>query len=274
MNAEGTFSLAGIDRAMAILAAFDDAAELLLADLARAAHLSEATALRYAASLVTHGFLERDADTGRYRLGIRLFELGEKALGSRNPRAIALPHMTRLRSRFEETVNLAMCRGDELVLIEVLESTRSIRKGASPGDRDYWHASSLGKAILAHVSRDEARALFERLERRQFTPGTITSVERLLDELDTVRAQGFAIDDLENESDLRCVGSAILDRHGRPHYALSIAGPANRLTREIAHEMGRELHEAAAMISSALGYLQSEPAPFPDADSRPAQPVR
>jgi IclR family transcriptional regulator, acetate operon repressor len=245
---------------MAIVAAFDTEPERALADLARSTRLSEPTALRYATSLATHGLLERDPDTGRYRLGIRLFELATKALRARDPRAIALPHMARLRSRFEETVNLAMRHGDDLLLIEVLESPRSIRKGARLGDRDDWHASSLGKAVLAHLDREEARALLERQERRQFTPQTITSVERLLDELEAVRAQGFAVDDLENESDLRCVGAAILDRHGSPQYAISIAGPATRLTRETAQEMGADLRESAGLISGALGYLPPEAA--------------
>jgi len=252
------FSLAGIDRAMAILAAFDGARELALAELARQTGLSEATALRYASSLTTHGVLERELQTGRYRLGIRLFELGQKALRDRDPRSIALPHMARLRSRFEETVNLAMRHGDDIVLIEVLESPRSIRKGAMLGDRDYWHASSLGKAVLAHLNRDEARMLLERHERRPFTPHTKTSVERLLDELDEVRAQGFAVDDLENETDLRCVGAAILDRQGAPQFAISIAGPATRVTREATVEMGAALRNVAAAVSAGLGYLPPE----------------
>jgi IclR family acetate operon transcriptional repressor len=260
VNPERAFSLASVDRAAAILAAFDDLPELALAELARRTRLSEPTALRYATSLATHRLLERDGATGRYRLGLRLFELGHKALRERDPRAVALPHMLRLRNRFEETVNLAMRHGDDLVLIEVIESPRSIRKGALLGDRDYWHASSLGKAILAHLDRAEAQAVLQRHEREKLTPQTITSVERLLDELDVVRARGYAVDDLENESDLRCVGAAVLDRHGLPRYALSIAGPANRLTREAAHGMGPDLLEAAVAISARLGYLPPESA--------------
>src|SRR3954463_5856373 len=125
MANDHSFSLNSIERAMAILSAFDDRSELALADLARRAQLTEPTALRYATSLATHGFLERDAGNGRYRLGLKLFELGQQALRGRAPRAVALPHMTRLRDRFEETVNLGMRHADELVLIEVLESQHS-----------------------------------------------------------------------------------------------------------------------------------------------------
>jgi DNA-binding IclR family transcriptional regulator len=99
------------------------------------------------------------------------------------------------------------------------------------------------------------------LERPLLTPNTITSVDGLLDELAVVRAQGFAIDEREVDEDLRCVGAAILDRHCRPEYAISIAGPATRLTREAAAEIGAALREAAAAISAALGYLAPQAAP-------------
>jgi IclR family transcriptional regulator, acetate operon repressor len=259
MTSDSSFSLNSIERAMAILAAFDNPWELTLADLARSAGLTEPTALRYAASLTTHGFLERDATTGRYRLGLRLFELGQKALRHRDPRAVALPYMSRLRDRFEETVNLGMRHADELVLIEVLESHRSIRSGAQLGERDGWHASSLGKAVLAHLPPEDARALLEHVPRPRLTPHTVTSVEQLLDELEVVRERGFAVDELETEEDLRCVGAAILDRHGDPQYAISVAGPSNRLTADAAEMIGAALREAAEAISAELGYLAPDP---------------
>jgi IclR family acetate operon transcriptional repressor len=255
MANDHSFSLNSIERAMAILSAFDDRPELALADLARRAQLTEPTALRYTTSLATHGFLERDGDSGRYRLGLKLFELGEKSLRARDPRAVALPHMSRLRDRFEETVNLGMRHGDELVLIEVLESPHSIRKGGQLGERDCWHASSLGKAMLAHLPPDDARALLEHLPRPRLTPHTTTSVEQLLEELEVVREQGFAVDELGTEDDLRSVAAAILDRHGSPQYAIGVAGPATRLTAETAAAIGPALRPAAAEISAALGYL-------------------
>src|ERR1700722_8177956 len=129
------YSLAGVNRVISLLEALDGSAALSLAELSRATRLSEATALRYATSLVTHGLLERDPSTGRYSLGIRLFQLGEQALRGRDPRAVALPHMRRLLGRFEETLTLAGRFNDELLLIEVIESPRSIRTGASLGER-------------------------------------------------------------------------------------------------------------------------------------------
>ena len=143
------YSVAAVDRAVAVIAAVDATRSGSLAEVARATGLSDATALRYLASLARNDLVEREAETGRYRLGIRLFQLGQRALGDRDPRRAALPFMKGLLERFEETVNLAMRNRQELVLVEVLESRRSIKKGASVGDRDTWHSSALGKAILA-----------------------------------------------------------------------------------------------------------------------------
>lgn len=246
MRAE-SYSLEGINRAMTILTAFERS-DLSLAAIARSADLREATALRYVTSLTTHGLLERDSATGRYRLGLRLFQLGEDALRGRDPRAIALPHMRRLRDRFEETVNLAMRQGSELILIEVLESQRSIRRGASLGERDVWDTSALGKAILAHLDQEEARNLLTAANGRGRT-----DVDALLAQLDVIRETGYAVDDVESQPDLRCVGAPVFDRQSNPLYALSLSGPANRITLGDIGEMGRELRHAAEAISAALG---------------------
>src|SRR5262245_40993861 len=124
------YSVAAVDRVAAILGVFDGKPSWSLAEIARATGLSEPTALRYLSSLTKNGLVERD-DAGRYRLGLRLFRLGQRALGDPDPRKVALPFMERLLERFEETVNLAMRHGDEIVIIEVIEGTRSIKKGAT-----------------------------------------------------------------------------------------------------------------------------------------------
>jgi DNA-binding IclR family transcriptional regulator len=243
-----SYSLTGINRAMTILEAFESSpsSDLSLAEIARSAGLGEATALRYVTSLTTHRLLERDPTTGRYQLGIRLFQLGESVLRGRDPRAAALPEMRRLCEQFEETVNLAVHQSDQLILIEVVESRRSIRRGASLGERDFWDSSALGKAILAHLAEEEAGRLL----------ATATlDVGRLLTGLRSVRELGYAVDDGGTAADLRCVGAAIFDRSGQPRYALSISGPAVRIPPETAAAMGGEVRAAAATISAALGHL-------------------
>jgi IclR family transcriptional regulator, acetate operon repressor len=248
-------SAKAVDRVVGILEAIDGLGAMKLSQIARAAHLTEATALRYLSGLVSHGFVERDEGSGRYRLGIRLFQLGQGALGDRDPRLVALPIMQELRSQFDETVNLAMRLEDDLVLIEALESTRSIKKGARVGESDVWHSSSLGKAILAYLPEQEAIQILERQGHPRTTPRTLNTVEALLRDFELVRERGYAIDDEESEEGLCCVGAPIFDRHRRPSYAISFSGPAYRFSLSSVHEMGRAIKGAAKNISLRVGYI-------------------
>jgi IclR family transcriptional regulator, acetate operon repressor len=244
-----------VDRVVGILEAIDGAGAMKLSLIAREAHLTEPTALRYLSALMAHGFVERDEGSGRYRLGIKLFQLGQGALRHRDPRLVALPIMQELQSQFDETVNLAMRLEDDLVLIEALESTRSIKKGARVGESDVWHSSSLGKAILAYLPEQEAIQILERRGHPRTTPRTLTTVDELLRDFELVRERGYAIDDEESEEGLCCVGAPIFDRHRRPRYAISFSGPASRFSLSSVHEMGRAIKAAAKNISRALGYI-------------------
>lgn len=252
------YSIAGVDRVVAVLDAVAAGSNgRTLSEVARSAGLDEATTLRYLSSLGSHELVVRDAETARYSLGLRLYRLGQQAVGLRDVRKLALPHMERLLERFEETVNLAQWRGDALVVIDVLESQRSIRKGATIGDPDFWHASALGKSILAALNdAAAARRMLEKTERIRFTRHTLVEVDELLENLTAVRARGYAIDDEEYEEGLRCVAAAVRDRDGRPSYAVSISGVAARMPPQTTEQMGAAVVEAATVVSRALGYQE------------------
>jgi IclR family transcriptional regulator, acetate operon repressor len=258
-----TSSLTGIDRAAAILDAFGDAPSLTLTKLARSVGLSESTTLRYVSSLVAHGFLERDEATKEYRVGLGLFQLGQRALRGRDVRRDALPHMKALLAQFDETVNLALVNQGQLVLIESLESARSLRKGATIGETDYWHASALGKAILAELPDEEVRQRLAGYPMTRLTDTTIVDVEELLIHLTLVRARGYATDAEETEEGLRCVAAAIRDVRGDPAYAISVSGLARRFTGAVTEEIGLAVARTTAEISTELGYLAPEEAETP-----------
>jgi DNA-binding IclR family transcriptional regulator len=174
-----------------ILAAIEGSAGLTLSQVAREARLLEPTCLRYLSALVAHGLVDRDEESGRYQLGIRLFQLGQRALRERDPRRAALLAMRQLRSRFDETVNVAVPFGDNLVLVEALESTRSIKKSAKVGEFDVWHSSSLGKAILAYLPEQEAIRILERRGCPRSTSKALTTVKELLRDFEHVRERGM-----------------------------------------------------------------------------------
>lgn len=248
-------SLTAVDRAVLVLEALERQPRARLAQVARDAGLSDATALRYLNSLVAHDFVERDSGAGTYRLGMRLFRLGQRSLAERDPRAVALPYMERLHERFEETVNLAVRNGDDLVLIEVLQGSRSIRRGAALGDRDVWHASALGKAVLAQLPAPEAKDILERHGYERMTARTRVSWREMSRDLARIGQCGYSVEDREFDDESSCVGSAIFGGDGRVVYALSVSGPAGRFGRERRIEIGEAVREAAAGISELLGYV-------------------
>jgi DNA-binding IclR family transcriptional regulator len=226
-----------------------------LAALARASGLREPTAMRYLATLARTGMAERDATTGRYRLGLRVLVLGERALGDADPRPIVRPYMEQLQRTYGETVNLAAFRDDRIVLIEVLEGIRSIKKGARVGEEDLLHSTALGKAILAQLPRERAIELLESRGLPRQTEHTITSVEAMQRDFEAIERRGYAIDDEESEIGLRCVGVAILTHRGSPAYGLSISAPATSLSREQIPKLGAVLDTIGVKVSRRLGYV-------------------
>jgi IclR family acetate operon transcriptional repressor len=253
------YGINSVNRAIAVLEVCALNGPLPQAVIARQTGLTDATALRYLSTLARHGFVERDPTTGFYRLGLRLFQLGQRVFGERDPRQVARPVMERLLTRFDETLNLAMRRGDVLVLIDALESRRTIKRGASVGGQDPWHSSSLGKAILAHLPESEVDELLELHPLERLTAATLVERDLLARELARVRETGYAVDDEECEDGLRCVGAPIFDRDGRPTLALSISGPASRFTPAAVVTMGEAIREAADEIGRALGFAQAVP---------------
>lgn len=248
------YRLESVDRIAAVLSALEGDRSTAQAEVARIAGLTEATTLRYLTSLAAHGLVERDARTGQYRLGLQLVRLAREVLAGGDARRLALPFMEKLRAEFDETTNLAIRHNDDLILIESLESSHSIRRGASVGDLDIWHTSALGKSILALLPDAEMRQILGRNLPR-FTPNTLTTLRELREDLATIRERGYAVDVEEAEADLCCVGAAIVNAEGRPTHALSVSGPTSRMTPKLRDAIGRELIVVARTVSERLGHV-------------------
>jgi DNA-binding IclR family transcriptional regulator len=246
-------SLEGVDRVVKVLRMLESDDPLTLADVARRSELSEPTTLRYLSSLCVHGLVERTS-SGRYRLGWELFRLGNQALAGRVPRDVAVPVMEQLREQFNETVNLALREGDSLVVVEVLESKRTLKPLNQVGQRDPWHASALGKAMLAFMSPADRDSLLDRSSLERFTPRTIVDRRQLTRELEATRERGYAIDHQEIEDDLTCVAAAVLGPTGTPSYGISVSFPTHRLEEHLIEHCGTAAQAAAAALRSRLGY--------------------
>lgn len=230
----------------------DERRELALSEICYRVDLPKTTVFRYLQTLCACGFVSHDPNTDLYRIGLRVWELGQLVHEPLRIREVALPAMRDLRDRFNETVNLGVLDGIEVVYLEITESRRSLRMQAQLGGRDPIYSTALGKAVLALKPEDQWPAhlpavLAPRTER------TLTSLGRLRQDLAQVRERGFAFDDEENEEGARCIAAPIVNHAGQAMAAVSLASPAGRMPDRLLPKAAAAVKATAAAISERLG---------------------
>jgi IclR family transcriptional regulator, KDG regulon repressor len=244
-----------LDRALLLLEILaNHNGECALADIAKEASLHKSTVHRIISSLEQHRFVLRSVENGRYMLGLKLFELGTKAMGARFLREHARPHLSRVMFETGETVHLCIFDNGEVLYVDKIEPQKSVRMSSAVGLRSAAYCTAVGKAVLAHLGADEVSEIVRRFGMSRRTSRTITTTAELLAELDVVRRRGYAIDDEENEEGVRCIGAAVLDQSGRPVAAISVSGPAFSVTREKTKLLARPVVTAAHLLSTDLGF--------------------
>lgn len=242
-----------VSRAIQILRCFEEHEELGVTDISRMMGLHKSTVFGLIVTLESHKLLEKNEETGRYRLGLELFRMGTKVnSGLRN---IALPYLEKLAGLYEETVNLVTADDMYVVYLEKIEGSHSMRICTRVGGRLPVYCTAVGKAILANLSEAEADSLIERIEFRRFTENTICSKEQLLQYLACAREKGYAEDTEELEPGLSCVAAPIFNHYGRAFAAISVSGPASRMTEDLRKRIGISLMEFTRDISRKLGYV-------------------
>ena len=241
-------NLIGVERTARILNAVAEAESGNLTEIARRTALNEATVLRYLNSLVSLGYIERFNAT-QYRLGWEIFRLGQRAFSGQVPSEAILPTMERLMLEFNETVNFAAHKERTVVIVEVVEGRRAVKKVSDVGQSDPWHASALGKSLLASMPDSVWRDIVATAGLPELTPHTITSMKKMAAEIKEIRERGFAVDREEAAEELTCVAAAIPTADGSPsRYALSISFLTHRLTPENLEHAGAQVIAAAQEI--------------------------
>jgi IclR family transcriptional regulator, acetate operon repressor len=247
------YAIRAVDRVLDILDFLQGAnGGVALGDLSQAAGLPKSSAFRYLATLESRGYVVRDTDGESYRLGLAFRPMRPRDLSLLA--AIARPRMEELCRRFEETINLGVLDGNRVAYLEMVESPRAMRFAARPGHRDPIHSSALGKALAGRLAEAEVRRILAVEGMPGLTERTITEPDSYLRELADVRAQGFALDNGENEDGGRCVGVALPEPLPA---ALSLSAPAARFpsdrVAEVAAALRRASEEIAAEVPRAGG---------------------
>lgn len=229
-----------------------------LTELATGLGLSKSTVLRLAAPLREARLVDQDTESGRYRLGPQNALLGQVYLERLDVRRVASPLLQQLAEEVGETVHLLTFDAPEIVYIDKVESPQPVRMHSRIGSRQPAYCTATGKAFLAHATEDVVDLVIAAgLPAR--TEFTITSPDRLRADLALTRRRGYAIDDIENEHDIRCAAAPVFDHTGAVTTAVSVSGPASRITPDRLPGIGSRLTAATRAITEQLG--GSVPAP-------------
>ena len=250
-------SIQVIERMIMLLDVLADHSDpVSLKDLSSATGLHPSTAHRILNDMVAKRFVDR-TEPGSYRLGMRLLELGNIVKSRLNVREAALPWMQALHRKTQQTVNLSVRQGDEIVYIDRAFSERSgMQVVRAIGGRAPLHLTSTGKLFLSVDDAKAVRAYATRTGLAGHNKNSITDLAKLERELSLVRARGYARDNEELELGVRCMAAGIRDDAGRLVAGLSISAPVDRLQDEWLDD----LIATASSISNVLGYQVIESA--------------
>lgn len=229
-----------------------------LTDLAAGLQMSKSTVLRLVGPLRETRLVDQDPESGHYRLGPQNALLGQLYLERLDIRRTASPLLHQLAQDAREAVHLVSFDPPEIVYIDKVESPQAVRMHSRVGGRQPAYCTATGKAFLAHATDDVlAEVMAAGMPAR--TPATITSPEQLHAELARIRECGYAVDDVENELDIRCVAAPAFNHSGTVVTAVSISGPASRVTHDRLAEIGRQVIDTAQALTDRLGGIAPTP---------------
>jgi DNA-binding IclR family transcriptional regulator len=249
------YFLDSVDRVMQVLNCFSlERPELRLADLSEQLDMHKTQVRRIASTLESGGYLIRDPETKRYRLGMRFLQLGMIARAGLDIRRVALPHLRRLVEETRETARLIVPNDSGPICIDLIESPQSIRVFAQLGSVMPWHAGTSPKLILAYLPPEHRERIIAGITFVRYTERTITDADALRAELDQIRGQDVyvAAGDLDREA--AGVSAPIFDYHGSIVGTVSISGPTTRITGDEFSRFIELVRGAGRSISADLGY--------------------
>ncbi|MCL4181984.1 MAG: IclR family transcriptional regulator [Burkholderiaceae bacterium] len=252
---ERSTTVQSLERGLDVLIAVSQAdGPIGITDLSNRLELPKGSVSRLVTTLTEQGFLTRDPETARYLLGVKLWELGQRAIRGSRIVDIARPFLERLASTTDETVHITALAGSgEMVFLDKLDSNHALRPNIQLGLPHPLHCTANGKAMLAFLPEADLERML-RGRRRRFTNSTITNRNELMAHLAGVRSVGYAINRGEYRADVAGVAAPIFDSSGLVVAALGVSLPTARAAPQFLKELGTLAAKEARDISMALGW--------------------
>ena len=225
---------------------------LELHQIAKAMEMPKSSAYNLLHTLMQHKYIRKPDHSARYQLGLKLFEVGSAAVNHVDVTTVIRQYMSDISRACNETMHCGILSGLDVLYIDKMESTQSIRMSSHVGVRMPLHATAMGKAFLACFADDEVHKLYQGVQMASLTSHTITDVETLLKQLQVIRQAGYATETQESNLNVSCIGVAILGKDDKPAYALSISAPTFRMGENEIISWGQMLLRAQRKIQRVL----------------------
>ncbi len=222
--------------------------------LSKELKLHKSTVHRLLTTLMLRKYVEQDPETSKYRLGMKLFELGNAVLSKLDIRQHAMPYLRQLWRETGETIQLAIVDQTKVLYVDVLETLERVGVKSNVGERVPLHASAPGKIWLASLPEERLNDVIKMIKFEPLTPYTIDNEQKLLESISEAKRDGYAVDNQENSADLISVAAAVRNYRGRVIACIAITSPALRMSQERIKELGEKIKAAAHRISQSMGY--------------------
>lgn len=248
-----TYLNKSLDKAFSLLDLFNSRNEKMsMTDISKKTDYNPSSLYPILHTMEKYDYLHRDEDK-KYSLGLAFAKKGRLVLENLSLSKKARVELENLRDETNRTIHLGFINEKQLVYIDKVES-KGIKLYSSPGKTAPLHATGLGKAILAHLSKERLEEILPALDFSPYTKNTITSREELEQELREVKERGYAIDDEEFEKGVKCIAAPIKEHNGEVRAAISLTGLAAQMDEEVLREQSALVKKYARNISSKLGY--------------------
>ncbi|ALS76441.1 IclR family transcriptional regulator [Planococcus rifietoensis] len=247
-------SVQSVERALNIIEILQDLPNGLgVTELSHRLDVSKSTAHRLLMSLYNKGFVQQDLQTEKYYLGLKFIELGQVVTDNLDIRKVASPYLRQLTETTGETAHLAIMDKNEIVYIDKLESSATIRMFSNIGKRAPIHCTGIGKAIFAFLEDQQIEQIIKETGLKKYTEKTRTTREEMLKDIQEIRLRGYSIDDEEHEMGIKCSAAPIFNHKHEVVAGISVAGPIMRVTEEKLEMMAEEVLKVSTEISRLLG---------------------
>ena len=242
-------TIQSVDRAFDVLQVLAFGEGMTLSEIASELDQSPATIYRVLSTLEAREIVEITQSSQRWNVGPTAFQIGASFLRRSNVVERSRPVMHDLMMQIGETANLGIEKSDTVIFISQVETHESIRAFFPPGTQSPMHASGIGKALLAYYDQDRIEHLLKNNTVERFTEKTITDPDALLKELALIRQQGFALDDEEKTTGMRCIAAPIFNFYNETIAGISVSGPTHRISISDVKEISILVKQAAETLS-------------------------